>query len=277
METTDASGFMVMDPSEQSAPSFDCVLCDAGFVTKTDLQEHFRSHGRAITLPPRRIQEIASFGTPSFCELCGLTCIGVRNFWQHCRKYHPDWRGLDCSYCGKHFLQRSDYERHVETHKNEKEEESDFLCMHCNNKFFTEHALKLHSQGHKQIQQMESSMKDESVPDTSSGGNDCNAVHYGTCNRFGAVKKPEIRSPAFRLKASYCKLCLCQFNTNIALAQHLVTHSIFLCLTCGKEMTTDLRFRNHQKVHLHPKDNVDEGKKKNANGSKKKKLTTQLD
>lgn len=64
------------------------------------------------------------------------------------------------------------------------------------------------------------------------------------------TKRPKIQPPTFRLKASYCKLCRCQFGTSTALAQHLVTHGIFLCLTCGKEFTNDETFRDHQKVHL---------------------------
>lgn len=90
----------------------------------------------------------------------GFSCANIRSYWQHYRKFHPDWRGIDCAHCGKHFLQKSDYDRHVETHKNDTEENI-FICVHCNNKFFSEEALRFHAQGHEQVHQLEAIVQEE--------------------------------------------------------------------------------------------------------------------
>lgn len=233
--------------------TFECVLCNENFATKPELQEHFRGHGLKgdTSLKPQRPSEnVANFSPPSTCELCGFSCTNIRSYWQHFRKFHPEWRGIDCAHCGKHFLQKSDYERHLKSHIDDTEEQV-FLCVHCDSKFFSEDALRHHSQGHEQVQQLENLVKEE---------------------RKQTKKKPKFLGGTFKLKASYCKLCRWQFGSSIALAQHLVTHGIFLCLTCGCELASDEMFRNHQKVHLPTMANRLPLKRKTGKVLRKKKI-----
>ncbi|GAB6024032.1 hypothetical protein CHUAL_008754 [Chamberlinius hualienensis] len=215
--------------------SFECVLCNEILPTKSALQDHFREHA---TKPPaskvavKSNENISNFCPPSSCELCGAECSNVRSYWRHYHKFHPDWRGVDCAFCGKHFLQKSDYERHIEEHKDEPTGK-EIDCDQCSSKFYSEQALASHTLIHSQVHLLESTVQQESFK-------------AGSTVTSAKLKTTE----TFRLKASYCKLCRWQFCDSTALAQHLVSHSLYLCLICGKEMNEDETFRIHQKVHL---------------------------
>lgn len=207
-----------------------CVLCDQNFSSKQQLQEHFREHGSQPLTVATHFRPTNETLATFECELCGKKSLNVRTYWQHYQRFHPEWRGLDCPHCGKHFIHTSDFTRHRDEMHSEESEDVIMPCPQCDSKFHNQAAMTCHMQVHTQVQQIETLVQEES-------------------NKPNPPKRTKTYS-TFALRASYCKLCQCQFSTSTALAQHLVVHGLFLCLTCGKELSTDESFRSHQSVHL---------------------------
>jgi len=130
-------------PSEgQQDKKFTCQICDASFLTKSNLSRHKMSHsdqksyvcetcGKAFKDPGALKQHNFSHGAPDYgCTLCDQKFTSPLYLNRHMLRIHPTdgVQPITCGTCGKGFPLKHQLEEHIQSvHQNVKH-----CCPHCN-------------------------------------------------------------------------------------------------------------------------------------------------
>ena len=110
-------------------PRFICAICDDFFFTKCGLEKHSAD-----------VHEIA-IKDKNFCKRCKRTYKTMHTCPLDYVKTAGPKKGFNCEYCGATFTQKANYEGHVKTAHEKRE---DFECEHCGKKWATHLKLKNH-------------------------------------------------------------------------------------------------------------------------------------
>lgn len=137
-----------------------------------------------------------------------------------------------CSHCNKNFTSKSDLDKHVRVHTNQRP----YVCLDCGQTFKQLGSFKGHQAAKHAI--------------LKNGYFVCNI-----CEKYFPLKerlKLHLRTHA-GIKPYKCKLCDKQFARGGGLAQHLRTHDglkPYGCKLCGAHFTSSANLTNHAKRHL---------------------------
>ncbi|XP_073831489.1 uncharacterized protein [Musca autumnalis] len=198
--------------SESQGP-FKCSYCNQ-IIQKYDLyQIHLAKHTEQI---------------PFKCPLCDVRSRDIYQYRKHATGHFEITTTYECNMCGKKFIRRYEYHRHLKQHTNP----YPFLCELCGQGFRFYASYTAHKLRHE------------------------NRVLYRChiCQR-GYSHKPSLESHIkvhLNVRDIICKICGKGFTNKNNLSRHLDIHSEvkrFKCLVCGKAFAQDTGLRAHRKQH----------------------------
>ena len=131
-----------------------CQECGKRFSTATGLKNHANVHsderrykcticGVQFDLPCRAKDHarIHTGEKPYVCDICGESFTKMGTLTRH-KLYHTGEKPHACTVCGKGYTNRSKCLQHMRRHH---PDIKPFMCIICQEKFFTKHALEEHS------------------------------------------------------------------------------------------------------------------------------------
>nr|XP_020633705.1 uncharacterized protein LOC110070371 [Pogona vitticeps] len=118
----------VVQPRIQGERLKKCPECGKGFVWRSELIEHQRSH---------------TGERPYSCSYCGKSFSRKSYIIKH-ERIHTGEKPYICSHCGKGFISKSDLIKHERTHTGEKP----YLCPDCGRSFSRKQFLVTHRRTH---------------------------------------------------------------------------------------------------------------------------------
>ncbi|XP_071791562.1 uncharacterized protein [Asterias amurensis] len=133
------------------------------------------------------------------CKVCGVVCASQKFLLQHMERHtktEEERKNLLCDYCGKRYVTRTSFSRHLKVHRGEKLKK--YKCNICNS--IVAGALSRHKLIHNNEQPFE-----------------CNVCGRRFTQRNNMFKHTRIHTG---IKPYSCDLCDESFNHNISLKNH---------------------------------------------------------
>ncbi|OCT58425.1 hypothetical protein XELAEV_18002363mg [Xenopus laevis] len=165
---------------------------------------------------------------PLLCTYCGKEFNKKFNFQIH-QLVHTGEKPFTCSECGKSFSQKRILQTHLKVHTGEKP----FTCTECGKCF----AQKIHLHTHLKVHTGE---KPHKCPD---------------CGKCFSVKSNLRKHQIVHTgtKPFTCMECGKSFSEKGSLRRHLKVHTgekPFKCIECGKGFTRKIHLTKHHKLHI---------------------------
>ena len=179
---------------------FPCTECSKAFNAKPDLKNHQKIHAAKRLANTQNGQNDTAGGEEN-----------IDSLWKH-----------RCEFCGKLFLRKDNFTRHMQSHLNLRE----FKCTQCDRAFNSKPELRNHLKIHHA----------ESVASTQEGKN-------GTAGEEENIKP---------LGKHECELCGKRFTKKNNLTRHVQSHMNlreFKCTLCDKAFNTKPELKYHLKLH----------------------------
>ncbi|KAM9726432.1 uncharacterized protein ACNS7B_017353 isoform 2-T2 [Menidia menidia] len=166
-------------------------------------------------------------GKPYSCSECGKEFLYKRSFKKHLR-FHTEEKPFDCHECGKRFKKKVNLQCHMRVHTGEKP----FTCDDCGKAFSWKETLRTHRRVHTGKKPF--------------ACNDCGkrfsqSGHLKEHTRVHTGEKPFA-----------CNDCGKRFSKRDTLKEHTRVHTgekIFACNDCGKRFSQRGNLKVHTRVH----------------------------
>ena len=126
-----------------SKKSWKCILCNTTFLSLFKVKMH------ASRDSCEEVKKKVGPYKDTNCADCGIKYPSRKSLKMHMEKHHP--MELKCSTCGKTFKRRRDWQRHNDTHSQEKR----LICTKCPYSAFRPHRLSHHTKLHHPIKGIE--------------------------------------------------------------------------------------------------------------------------
>ncbi|XP_055609981.1 PR domain zinc finger protein 5-like [Uranotaenia lowii] len=216
----------IMHPKEEKK-KFKCDQCPNAYVNKCLLISHMNKH------LPKTHQNIP-------CPQCDMKLASKKSLRTHISNMHSVNRTpMICDFCGKQFLNKPHFERHVNKHKGieyKRRVLQKKQCHICKRILFAEQALRKHLQvvHCEPAETLECDECHRKYPNSSTLNSHKERVHIRA--KFG------------------CEFCDKRFKFNFRLQDHRATHlrdRLWKCEYCDKALNTKHTLQSHVK-RSHP-------------------------
>lgn len=191
--------------------AFDCDECDKSFKSSKSLEKHLQGHS-------------------GFCNMCSQVFSCVQSLQEHCRTTHNGAGCFMCETCGKRFMTKLSYTRHVDSHGGKR----GAICHVCGKSFSRADYLQTHY-----------------------------TIHMGK-RTFACSQCPRTFVRSIQLKAHekthsgikdhICKVCSKGFARSDKLKEHMLRHlniKRFQCSECSRDYAEKRDLKIHfLKVHM---------------------------
>lgn len=194
-----------------------CNICDMAFLNNRSMINH-RTKRHPETVETTENRQLFT------CPICGKSAKERSNFNKH-METHTKVRSYSCNMCHKSYRLKNSLDTHLLTHNNEK----NFVCEECGKSFYTTSKLNLHKQVHENLTLQ---------------CDKCEKVFY-TRNNFSKHQKTHI--DAARKK---CKVCGNTFKSAVSLRVHMALHDVqkkFSCRYCNMSFAQSSGRRGHER------------------------------
>ncbi|KAM9707858.1 uncharacterized protein ACNS7B_000327 isoform 2-T2 [Menidia menidia] len=201
-------------------------------------------------------KDINTAGKPYSCSECGKQFLCKRSFKKHLR-FHTEEKPFDCHECGKKFNRNGNLQSHMRVHTGDKP----FACNDCGKRFSKRDTLKVHTRVH--------------TGEKPFACNDCGKrfsargtlkvhtrVHLGeklfSCNdcgkRFSDRGHLKVHTRVHTGEKPFvCTSCRKAFSQNSHLKTHIKNihkgEKPFACNDCGKRFNERGTLKEHTRVH----------------------------
>ncbi|CAG7631156.1 unnamed protein product [Allacma fusca] len=212
---------------------FQCLVCEKGFITKKDLQDHMNdTHDRDKS---SRFQ----------CDLCPASFSGRRSLRLHLHKVHPDSKR--CDLCSRAFVNQDELDLHsvieVETKTNS--------CSECSLSFQSKCILNQH---------FLSSHENRNPGRFQTVGKAGINEEYGEFNCMLCESKYDRKSylhcheVTVHANADWpCRICSKVFTRKYVMILHEINvhgkESSFICEKCSKGCKSLVAYKKHLRIH----------------------------
>ncbi|XP_039284334.1 zinc finger protein 431 isoform X1 [Nilaparvata lugens] len=142
----------IQKSKHRNIKAYHCSRCKFTCLTKTRLEDHLQSHGKAkhvCSVCEYMTQDSSLFeihskihecGKPPYeCDVCDYKTIEKSKFIIHCRR-HTEEKPFTCGICNSKFFRKSHLAVHIARHTGIRP----YKCEKCDYKATTRHSLKLH-------------------------------------------------------------------------------------------------------------------------------------
>lgn len=260
--------------SDTTKKSTRCETCDITFITWRSMVNHSaKVHPETFVRTTKYIKKVGQQATikgtykkkrkspeGNNCNVCNMTFLSNRSMINHRTKRHPetvqssgDHPIHTCPTCSRTFRERSNFNKHMETHTKIRAyscnacdksyrlkhsldthmlthtNEKNFICEECGKSFYTTSKLNLHKQAHENL---------------TLHCDKCDKVFY-TRNNFSKHKKTH--DDTVRRK---CKVCGNTFKSAVSLRVHMSLHDDekkFACRYCSMTFAQSSGRRGHER------------------------------
>ncbi|CRK91218.1 CLUMA_CG004900, isoform A [Clunio marinus] len=257
---------------DQVPQVYQCPECpDEKFSKQTYLREHLAKVHNKVDVSSRQLMQHQI--TPAFvCKIpnCGKEFRKIPEWLEHQVSQHNDQQ-LRCMFCDHIGDSREEFEKHVESHMNQTQGESDdenptptktdpeqtksYKCRHCNKRIATKtglqkHMIKVHNVGGELV-------KCTLCP--ADFANDKGLkVHLWRCHEireadYEKILPPDLLDPYMQQQR---KIKQEEEQKSILIANQIGSTKVFECLLCHIVYTSRDELAEHQKT-IHAMDDVD--------------------
>ncbi|XP_069681022.1 endothelial zinc finger protein induced by tumor necrosis factor alpha-like [Periplaneta americana] len=200
------------DQSPKSESLFICEVCQKTFRSASSLEAHQSSKHR-----PR-----------GQCDLCEERFGSVQSLQEHCRTQHGGRGCFHCLACGKRFMTRLSFRRHMDTHGGKK----GAVCDMCGKTFSRPDYLQKHYMTHTGHR----------------------PFHCTVCPRqFISSSQLKVHQKTHTgVKEHVCNMCNKAFSRGDKLKDHVLRHlniKRFHCSMCQRDYAEKRDLTKHLKVH----------------------------
>ncbi len=133
--------------------SFKCSQCGKRLANKQNLERHIKDVHETNRCPHctetfKEKEELEAHKIihrekyKHWCEICNRGFYNFYSYSNHSKSKHENIKPYCCSTCKKRFVQRTDFERHLQVHNPNREKE--FKCSECPKSYFYDDGLKKH-------------------------------------------------------------------------------------------------------------------------------------
>lgn len=238
--------------------TFHCRVCNKGFMHRTDLKTHSRTHTGWVNYTKVHLSHTSHLLDHSYCitgsktELCHLCNKKFTKLQEHYRT-HTGEKPYKCEKCGREFSIRGSLKRHYTVHTGEKRHQ----CNICFKRLSTKRSLSNHILLHeKRLYECHTChvkftrLKTLNIHTRLY----CGEKHRKTNSLSGKNKLKSIRKKRVR-----CEICFKTFSNKGNLFQHyrvhkkepcnLKTGKTFKCEVCSKQFLSASTLKRHSHMH----------------------------
>lgn len=242
----------------RESPAFNCKVCNKGFIHRTDLRLHSRTHTGWVNFTKAHLSHKSHLIDHSYCitgsktQFCHLCNREFTKLQEHYRT-HTGEKPYKCGECGRLFSLRGSLKRHLSVHTHEKHHQ----CNICYRWFSSKHSLRNHKLLH------ENRLFECHVCHVKFARSKNFIIHAHLhctgkhCNTSSL--SPHIKLQSLGKKRVRCEICFKKFSNKGNLVQHYRIHKRehcnqkeskpFKCDVCCKQFSSASTFRRHSHMH----------------------------